>query len=92
MQAFTKRAYWWLGLLLVPTLALLGTSWILASSAVEDVRAVSVIAERHEVEIGALEATQSEIREGVVEIRTNQAAQSVTQERILDELRSLNGR
>ena len=85
------RSYWWLGLLLLPVTGLLGGSWLTSSNAVEDARAVSVISERHERESEALEETQTEIREGVVEIRTNQAAQSVTQERILDELRHMNG-
>ena len=86
-----SRAWFIAGSVSLPLLSALAATWILSSSASENATAASVIGVRHEREIEALEEQQTAIREGVAAVRANQATQSVTQERILDELRNLNG-
>ena len=85
------RAWMIAASILVPVAALLWGSWIQANGAASGATAHAVITARHEREIESLEKTQQAVREGIVEIRTHQNSMTSSQERILDEIKSLKG-
>ena len=92
IREIKSRSWWIAGAILIPTAGLLFSSWLIAAGAADGARAANTVAARHEVSIDKLNEAQTTIREGVASIQSAQAAQSLTTERILDELRHINGR